>query len=67
MNTIEEKPLIFDIEGDGLRQDITKIWCLTITNGTEEEDDIDLEDVEATVNLIVAFVESLEKGVDLSR
>lgn len=37
MNTIEEKPLIFDIEGDGLRQDITKIWCLTITNGTETE------------------------------
>jgi len=29
------RPLIFDIEGNGLRQSITKIWCITITNGVE--------------------------------
>lgn len=37
MQNLEGRPLIFDLEGNGLRQDITKIWCLTITNGTETE------------------------------
>lgn len=30
-----ERPLIFDIEGDELKENITTIWCITITNGIE--------------------------------
>jgi len=30
-----ERPLILDIEGNGLRENITKIWCITISNGQE--------------------------------
>jgi len=29
------RPLIFDLEGNELRERITTIWCITITNGTE--------------------------------